>query len=443
MGLSCHDSTQVFRQANLDRRLSEQADSMVSLKLPSGRVMLNDTDSSHTQRCLENRFDEPACEEPEGSFITADPTAAKLDWSLVISTINRREVLAITLKCALTQTRLPSEVIVTDASESWEADRDWIEQQVAPYRFEGLRWVYQPAEVRSLTAQRNQGIAESRCPILFLIDDDSWMYPDCAERILETYEDPANRRVVAIQCVHRGTPPDEIASSDANAEESAGSLKQKRSWYRENAGFDKTLRSWGVTRFLRHQLLLQSTGIDLIPYYGGFPVYSEETRFTGSALRPVRFMSGYGMTFRRDVLEKEKFESAMHYYAAGEDMEISYRVRQHGMILLHREARLHHYQSASGRLSRFTVSQMAVLNRMLWVKLRSTNHLRDYTKMAILTARILLAEFLKEGFAARWTFPRLRGTLAAVPKMVKMASLPTSQVRPWYIGLQRKLVERK
>src|SRR6185312_14717864 len=100
-------------------------------------------------------------------------------WALVLSTYRRPDVLALCLRAALEQTRPPREVIIVDASPDWRASRDHVMAEIAPLR-PGVRWQYVEAERRSLPAQRNQGIALSTAPILFMIDDDSLMYPDCA-----------------------------------------------------------------------------------------------------------------------------------------------------------------------------------------------------------------------------------------------------------------------
>src|SRR5438046_10167125 len=113
--------------------------------------------------------------------------AASLSWSLVIATYNRQDVLPRCLALAARQTRPPLEIIVVDASPDWAATRARVLTTLAvPHP--PIRWEYVQACRRSGSAQRNQGVRLSRADIVFLIDDDSLMYPDRAEQILRVSE---------------------------------------------------------------------------------------------------------------------------------------------------------------------------------------------------------------------------------------------------------------
>ena len=60
---------------------------------------------------------------PSG-LTAALPSRRALDWSVCIPTLNRVDVLELALKCILSQTHLPREVVVVDASDDWEGHRD-------------------------------------------------------------------------------------------------------------------------------------------------------------------------------------------------------------------------------------------------------------------------------------------------------------------------------
>ena len=102
-------------------------------------------------------------------------------WSLLIATYNRPESLCRSLRFATAQSRPPAEVIVVDASDRWEEHRTMVLQQVAAHAPAAILWRYERARVRGLATQRNQAIALASGDVLFLIDDDAFMYPDCAE----------------------------------------------------------------------------------------------------------------------------------------------------------------------------------------------------------------------------------------------------------------------
>ena len=108
--------------------------------------------------------------------------AKPLNWALVVATYRREQILPRCLRLGVQQTRPPVEVIVVDASPGWDKTRDTILGGLAAEHPQ-IRWSYQAAEKRSLPAQRNQGIRQAHPDILFLVDDDSLMYSDCAEKI--------------------------------------------------------------------------------------------------------------------------------------------------------------------------------------------------------------------------------------------------------------------
>src|SRR5438552_4090779 len=118
-------------------------------------------------------------------------------WALVLSTYRRREVLMLCLTAAVNQSCPPREIVIVDASPDWRDTREQVLSEFAAPR-PGIRWKYVEADRRSLPAQRNQGIALSTAPILFMIDDDSIMYHDCAEQILGIYAADRGRKIAGV-----------------------------------------------------------------------------------------------------------------------------------------------------------------------------------------------------------------------------------------------------
>src|SRR5947208_3560407 len=142
--------------------------------------------------------------------------AGSLSWSLVVATYNRQDVLPRCLALAARQTRPPLEIIVVDASPDWEATRARVMTELAA-RHPDVRWEYVPAGRRCLTAQRNQGVRLSRGDVLFLIDDDSLMCPDCAEQVMRVYEADTRREVAGVMAEEAATPPHEPPGADQPA----------------------------------------------------------------------------------------------------------------------------------------------------------------------------------------------------------------------------------
>ena len=72
----------------------------------------------------------------------------------------------------------------------------------------GIRWHYVKAERRSSTSQRNQGVRAASTDVVFLCDDDSLMYPDCAAEIMRVYDADSGRSVVGVNATNVAVPPD-------------------------------------------------------------------------------------------------------------------------------------------------------------------------------------------------------------------------------------------
>jgi hypothetical protein len=105
------------------------------------------------------------------------------------------------------QTRPPLEIIVVDASPGWENTRERVLREIASL-WPGIRWRYVEAERRSSASQRNQGVRAASADVVFLFDDDSLMYPDCAAEIMRVYDADSGRSVVGVNATNVAVPPD-------------------------------------------------------------------------------------------------------------------------------------------------------------------------------------------------------------------------------------------
>ncbi len=72
---------------------------------------------------------------------------SNLTWGLIVITYNRVHFLVECLQHTLSQTRMPAEVVVVDASDNWEENYAKVKRMYAD-AWEQVRLVYEPAEVR-------------------------------------------------------------------------------------------------------------------------------------------------------------------------------------------------------------------------------------------------------------------------------------------------------
>ncbi|MDY6992966.1 MAG: glycosyltransferase, partial [Pseudomonadota bacterium] len=109
-----------------------------------------------------------------------------LTWALVVPTYQRQNVLLRCLRLAAQQSWLAKEIIVVDASDNWTETHSKIMQGLA-LEYPAIDWQHVHARALSSAIQRNQGIELATADIIFLIDDDALMYPDCAETVMDIY----------------------------------------------------------------------------------------------------------------------------------------------------------------------------------------------------------------------------------------------------------------
>jgi glycosyltransferase involved in cell wall biosynthesis len=345
-----------------------------------------------------------------------------LSWSLVVSTYNRQDVLPRCLALAARQTRPPLEIIVVDASHDWETMRARVLTELAPGHPQ-IRWEYVQAERRSLTAQRNQGIRMARADILFLIDDDSLMYPDCAEQVMRIYEADTGRQVAGVMAEEALMPPDVPGS----ASEQPGSLPPPPSRLR---------------RLKDHLLAWLRVGDYLQPYDSRPLSWDLPQSLQGLNVMPTARLYGAWMTSRRELVERERFEEVLDAYSYLEDADISYRLARYGHLVLAIDARLCHLRAAGGRLSIFTLATMGAMNALVLHRLHSP----DVRRSISLYRSFLLKQFFVQGLrdvASKDTsFPRAHGVLVALNLFQRVFTSSKEELRRWYPRFQEELLRQ-
>ena len=212
----------------------------------------------------------------------------KLDWGLVIATYKREAILPRCLRLAAQQTVPPKEIIVVDASPYWEKTRAKIMQELA-IKYPAIEWKYVQAERASSTTQRNQGIDLATADILFLIDDDTLMYPDCAEEIMNIYSHDIAHQVVGIRGTPAQLPPDKPAQMPDKNRLLKFKDKTKNILFKLRQAVNKAL------------VLVMNTHDNFIPY--DFSPFSQQPlpeEIKNMAICMVPRMHGSYMTFRRN-----------------------------------------------------------------------------------------------------------------------------------------------
>jgi GT2 family glycosyltransferase len=339
-------------------------------------------------------------------------------WSLVVATYKREHILPRCIRLAAKQTRPPAEIIVVDASPTWQETKAVISAGFAE-SFPNVRLRYVQATVASTTAQRNQGIALAKSDIVFLFDDDSLMFPNCAEEIMRVYAADQKFQVMGVAAILAPCPPDEVATpSPLFAPPSA-----RDSWWRK--GF-------------REIFSVQST--HFLPYDGEPRSTSIPDSVRHLHVGVINYMTGSCMTFRRSVFDTEKFCEILKRYAAGEDQDLSYRVSRHGALLLAIDAPLCHLEASGGRLTAFQVAALAALNPAVMQRMYGA----EPDMLNKRWRRILLKRFVmnlaKDLIERRVSLPRARGVGFAILKLVEIQRRSMSELTTWYPKFQEEIL---
>ncbi len=325
-------------------------------------------------------------------------------YSVIIVTYGRPEVVRFCIECVFQQSALPQQVIIVDASPDFEKQKAALETDliVPP----GIAFIYRKATRPSTSNQRNEAIAFAKDEeILFFIDDDSFMYPECAKEVLKVYALDKKRQIAGVQPRLAAVPPGDIEKKVvAIANKKRAAESPPAVWAAKNL------------RFLWRHLFMMASDLHLIPYDGAYHSggYSLEIGDAAESrtLTTISLLHGCRMTYRAEAIKKEMFDPDLVRYAAAEDLDASYRASRHGALVVCESAELFHQTVAANRLSRKRVAHMAWMNVAMFICKHSNDLDRDRRKYIVYSVRRSIAELVKDIAAKRFSIPQFFGICA-------------------------------
>ena len=227
--------------------------------------------------------------------------------AVCIPSKNRAADISVCLRSIEAQTLQPKEVIVVDQSST-------------PYRLaeiNGLRHVYDQTITGSAEA-RNRCAALATADVLFFIDDDVELFPNCISDLVCAFEQHPD--AVALECA-------------VDTPSQLGPLGKL------------------------HQAIFHRG------FFNSNPIRRRE-------VTELRRLAGCAMSFRRGLFDFEQFDESLVGYSFGEDWEFSKRAQRYGRLLLVPGPLLLHHVSPLNR------NNMEQLQRDLW-----DNYLYFYDKL--------------------------------------------------------------
>lgn len=244
--------------------------------------------------------------------------ASKAIDDLIVCTRNRPGELRRCLHSVRQQTRLPRHILLVDGSDGHETQQLIEELNAAETFPEPVAYVRTtPGTARA----RNLGISLTRGPIIHFIDDDVWLDPEYFAGILQVFARDGASEVGGV------------------------------------SGVISNLSERGPNRIERWLLLDGVKSGAVLPSGRNVLVYAADRELE------VEWLPGCTMSFRREPLERERFDSQLVGYSLGEDIDTSYRIGQRHRLLVTPNARVEHFMSPVGRLDFRARTQMEILNR--------------------------------------------------------------------------------
>ncbi len=340
----------------------------------------------------------------------------KLTWTLAICTYNRPHFLLRTIEFALLQSRSPAEIVVVDASDDWDVNRDRVTMEFTSTWSE-VRLVYVPAKVRSLTFQRNQAMLLATSDIVFSLDDDIYMFGNAAENILQIYEADDDHIVSMVAGHFASSAPGTECALEQTVEPASSIAGRLRIW-------------------LENKLTLD----------GHFVTYEEEVdrsplppdvRAAGASVGGL--INGGRTTARRKWAQETGWSELLRYYSSHEDSDFSYRMSLKGRLVHANNARFFHADGNEGTRSRYLVNLIRVRNLMALHVLYSQNRWRSAFRLSKSFLKFVFLYMLIDPAQKRFSFPTVRAYLFGLVQIPVFLFWPFNDFSAWYTHLQEKM----
>lgn len=345
-----------------------------------------------------------------------------LNWTLTICTYNRPHFLVETLRYAIAQTRPPAQVVVVDASDNWEDHKAQMQRTFAE-TWDKIELNYVPAEVRSLTFQRNQALRLARHEIVFSLDDDIYLRPDAAEAIMIGYEaDPQEDIAMIAGLFVDGVEQPNLP--EASTQPPLAHPSQRRSLKAR------------LKQLLENQLTLDS---HFVPYQADVDRSAAPAALASHNIVPGGLINGGRTTFRRKIGAQVGWSELLRYYATHEDSDFSYRMSYHGRLLVAPDAGFFHADGNEGNASRYRVNTIRVRNLMALHVLHSRNKVRSACRLVASFSKFLAIYMIIDAVQKRLSFPTARAYALGLMQIPMYLFWPRKDFAAWYAAQQEAM----
>ena len=264
-----------------------------------------------------------------------------MNFSLIICTYQRPLALAELLASVEKQTHYPNQILVVDGSTDSKT-----KDLLSANRIKNLEYFKVKEADRGLTKQRNYGISRltKEVEVVCFLDDDVVLEPTYFGEVLKVFKNRED--VVGVG----GVATNENLWKPSTRKNSTDTVYVLEGYERtESQRF-----------YLRNKLGLQSPDLPgIMPSFSHGRTYGYPP--TGK-IYEVDLLIGMAMSFRRRVLDSEKFSLYFDGYGLYEDADFSLRALHFGKNVIATSAKLTHHHDPAGRPQPFKYGKMVLRN---------------------------------------------------------------------------------
>lgn len=332
-----------------------------------------------------------------------------LTYDVVIATRNRPDALSLSIPRILSETRPPARLIVSDSSDDHDEICRAVEEASAGTGAEIEVIQSDPG----LPLQRNVGLERVSAPVVMYPDDDSIWYPGVAEAVMRVYERDTQNTIAAVATAEAAAPPPGFLDSAQSSYQMQSSHKLKQRIAHTRA---KIERRWFPDPFVLHGR-------------AEWERFEQPGWFGEENTVPVEWMTGFRMSFRtKAIRDVGGFDQAFAGYALFEDVDASFAVAKHGLVVGARNAQVFHYRRPGGRGNRRRLGVTQLLNRAYVIAKHATPGSSACRKLAGY-GRYKISQYALEGPGGK---ERIAGAMAAQKHVRRLLQAQPGELQDTY-----------
>ncbi|MCK4913149.1 MAG: glycosyltransferase [Planctomycetes bacterium] len=341
-----------------------------------------------------------------------------MDYDVVILTVNRPEVLKVSIPLILSQNRIPVRLIIVDASEDHSRTHASVIEAVGSCPID-LKILHSPGS--SITLARNIGLEHVISPVVMYPDDDALWWPGVAEAIMRIYERDEEGDIGGVCGRETMEPPPEVhlAKHGGNKMRISDRIRQRIERVRhkfDNRFCPDPLWVYGKSRW----------NVRPVPGW-----------LSNENAKLVEYMGGTRMSFRTKILrEFGGFDEDLGRFigwASCEDADASFKILQKYLIVGAHNAEVFHYKAPARRAGGFKLGFIILFNRAYVISHYAQQGSVERRAVKRFGAYKLLLYMLVVHTA--FGRERVRGTFRALQLMDKLLEARPEQLRQRYLEL--------